>query len=83
MSAFDWTEERKKNYFYTDASEVEDLYDSAGGDGLADRPTSCESNVNSELFSATKEDRETDVQSVSKPQGPHLHERIMFRKHFT
>ena len=34
------TQDRVKNYFETDASEVEDLYDSTGVDGLLDRPTS-------------------------------------------
>ena len=39
-SIFDLSEERQRNYFETDASEVEDLYDRAGADGLTDRPTS-------------------------------------------
>ena len=93
MSSFDWREEHKKNYFETDASEVEDLYDSAGAEGLAEGPTS--SIVKSELFSAPEEDRETDDQNISKPEGSHLHSevklpvqlsangRIMLRKYFT
>ena len=51
-----------KNYFETDASEVEDLYDSTGVDGLPVKPTS--SIVNLDLFSAAEEEHE-----VYKPVG--------------
>ena len=43
------TPDNGKDYFSTDASEVEELYDSMGAVGLQNRPTS--SIVNSELFS--------------------------------
>ena len=39
-STFDLPEEQQRNNFQTDASEVEDICDSAGADGLTDRPTS-------------------------------------------
>ena len=40
LGTFDIGEEQKEGYFETDASEVESVYDSAGVDGLTDRPTS-------------------------------------------
>ena len=42
------TPDNGKDYFSTDASEVEELYDSMGAEGVQNRPTS--SIVNSELF---------------------------------
>ena len=39
-STFDLPEEQQKKYFETDASEIEDVNDSAGAEGLTDRPSS-------------------------------------------
>ena len=81
---------RARHYFETDASEVEDLYDSTGVDGLPDRPPTS-SIVDLNLFSA--EDEETGLpkpEANISPQneGPKLPElmsakgRALLRKHF-
>ena len=91
-STFDLPEEQQKNYFKTDASEIEDVYDSAGADVLTDRPTS--SVLGFDPFPAPDEPQETMNHGTSKPQGPHSHKepalptelsangRIMLRKYF-
>ena len=55
------TQDRVKNYFETDASEVEDLYDSTGVDGLLDRPTSSIVDLNS---NSSGEEEEPDQRSA-------------------
>ena len=85
-------EEPKRNYFETDASEVEDIYDSAGADGLTDRPTS--SIVGSDPLEAPGELPKSGSQTANKPHGPEAYTdiplpadlsangRTMLRKHF-
>ena len=81
-----------KDYFSTDASEVEELYDSMGAEGVQNRPTS--SIVNSELFSipndtpgnSKKATEETPVgPTVKDPKLPEqfsANGRAELRKHF-
>ena len=71
LTSFDIGEEQKKNYFETDASEVEDIYDSAGEDGLTDRPTS--SIVGFDLQATSGESPELECPNTNKPQGPETH----------
>ena len=92
LISFDIVEEQKKNYFETEASEVEDVYDSAGADGLTDRPTS--SIVGFDLQATPEESPGPECPNTNKPQGPESHKepslpaqlsaigRIMLRKHF-
>ena len=91
-SSFDLSEKQQRNYFETDASEVEDLYDSAGADGLTDRPTS--SNVGFDTLPAANEPEETTSLGPNKAQmqrglkEPSLptelsaNGRLMLRKYF-
>ena len=67
LSTFDLGEEPKKGYFETDASEIEEVCDSAGADGLTDRPTS--SIVGSDLLAAPEKMPETEQQSTWYSQG--------------
>ena len=83
-SIFDLPEERqRKNYFETDASELEDLYDRAGADGLTDRPTS--SIVGSDLITAANDPEESTSQgpNATRSKGALIaHGRLMLRKYF-
>ena len=81
-----------KNYLDTHASEVEDLYDSTGADGLPDRSTF--SVVGLDIFSAPEEEREGNMQGVKdscdglqakEPKLPDqlsANDRTVLRKHF-
>ena len=71
LSSFDIGEEQKKNYFETDASEIEDVYDSAGADGLTDRPTS--SIVGFDFQAAPEEFSEPKCPDTNKSRGPEPH----------
>ena len=51
--ASDWTHDRGHDYFATDTSQVEVLYDSAGVDGAPNQPTSCIQN--SDHFSTQRD----------------------------
>ena len=90
----DWTQDRVKNYFETDASEVKDLYDSTGIDGLLDRPTSSivDLNPNSsgegeepEQRNAVSKEGEPDIQSSCPkfPKQMSANGRALLRKHFS
>ena len=92
-SSEDTAQGRMRHYFETDASEVEDLNDSTGVNGLPDRPTS--SIVDLNLLSA--DDEENDLPKLMdkeanaglQTEGPKLPEqmsangRALLRKHFS
>ena len=92
-NAFDLPEEPQRNYFETSASEIEDILDSAGEDGLTDRPTS--SIVGPELLADPSEAQKITSESLSRPLTTTGHKeptlptelsangRLMLRKYFT
>ena len=92
-NAFDLPEEPQRNYFETSASEIEDILDSAGEDGLTDRPTS--SIVGPELLADPSEAQKITSESLSRPLTSTGHKeptlptelsangRLMLRKYFT
>ena len=92
LGTFDIGEEQKKGYFETDASEVESVYDSAGVDGLTDRPTSSIVELDPQTAPGKSPEPEcsntTSQQGPSSQKGPSLptewsaNGRIMLRKHF-
>ena len=94
MGPVDWSHEREKNYFETDASEVEDLYSSPCADGLPNRPTSSIANSDSDLFSAPEEEREAvnkgvkgfhvipQTKETKFPEQLSANGRTVLRKHF-
>ena len=93
MGSIGWPNNKEKNYFETDANEVEEMFDSTGADGLSDRPTS--SVVNSDLFSApcgeceVTEKATNDIYITPQAEEPRLPEQIsangraVIRKHFS
>ena len=92
-SSGETSQSRARHYFETDASEVEDLYDSTGVDGIPDRSTS--SIVDLNRLSAEGEGVEMpkpvdkEVSLGSQTAGPKLPEqmsangRALLRKHFS
>ena len=82
-----------RTYFETDASEVEDLYDSTRVDGLPDRPTS--SIVDLNLFSAGEKELEfrkpVGKEAIDDPRNGHpklpeqlsANGRTLLRQHFS
>ena len=92
LSTFDIGEEQKKSSFETDTSEVGSVYDSAGVDGLTDRPTSSIVGLDPQTASRRSPEPEcsntNSEQGASSQKGPPLpaelsaNGRIMLRKHF-
>ena len=76
----EWTQDKGKEYFATDTSEVEELYDSIGAEGVHNRPTS--SIVYSDLLSApedvpgSSEGATKEVPTGSNPKEPKLPEQF-------